>query len=315
MTTPGPESDPYAAHDSDPYAATERHDWRYQPVVPSWSAGQDWNAGPQYDDTGWQIDLSNVDWGADAGPRQREDRPRRRSAPSQYEDLQDGNGVRPAYRRPRRPAGPPPARPERQTGRRGRHARPVDEQYAPPRPDEQYAPPRRDQRRAPPRRDQGYAPSRPDEQYAPPRRPDPSWDRPVGPPPTRSRPDGYSQPSQPSYPPSAQPGYRPAPPAGYRTPGYRKPRPDAGSASIVKSSGVMAVGTLGSRLTGFLRTIAQSYALGLGGIATAYNLSNTLPNVVYNLALGGILTSVIVPLIVNASRRDADRGEAYDQRM
>src|SRR5215472_17697225 len=77
----------------------------------------------------------------------------------------------------------------------------------------------------------------------------------------------------------------------------------------------MAVGTLGSRLTGFLRTIAQSYALGLGGIATAYNLSNTLPNVVYNLALGGILTSVIVPLIVNASRRDADRGEAYDQRM
>ncbi|HYK29914.1 MAG TPA: murein biosynthesis integral membrane protein MurJ [Streptosporangiaceae bacterium] len=324
MTTPGPESDPYAAPDSDPYAATERHDWRYQPVVPSWSAGQDWNAGPQYDDTGWQIDLSNVDWGADAGPRQREDRPRRRGAPSQYEDLQDGNGVRPAYRRPRRPAGPPPARPERQTGRRGRHARPVDEQYAPPRPDEQYAPPRpdeqyapprRDQRRAPPRRDQGYAPSRPDEQYAPPRRPDPSWDRPVGPPPTRSRPDGYSQPSQPSYPPSAQPGYRPAPPAGYRTPGYRKPRPDAGSASIVKSSGVMAVGTLGSRLTGFLRTIAQSYALGLGGIATAYNLSNTLPNVVYNLALGGILTSVIVPLIVNASRRDADRGEAYDQRM
>src|SRR5215472_3936827 len=243
MTTPGPESDPYAAPDSDPYAATERHDWRYQPVVPSWSAGQDWNAGPQYDDTGWQIDLSNVDWGADARPRQREDRPRRRGAPSQYEDLQDGNGVLPAYRRPRRPAGPPPARPERQTGRRGRHARPIDEQYAPPRPDEQYAPPRR---------------------------PDPSWDRPVGPPPTRSRPEGYSQPPQPSYPPSAQPGYRPAPPAGYRTPGYRKPRPDAGSASIVKSSGVMAVGTLGSRLTGFLRTIAQSYALGLGGIATAY---------------------------------------------
>jgi putative peptidoglycan lipid II flippase len=89
---------------------------------------------------------------------------------------------------------------------------------------------------------------------------------------------------------------------------------DVGSASIAKSSGVMAVGTLGSRLTGFLRTIAQSYALGVFGIAAAYNLSNTLPNVVYNLALGGILTSVIVPLIVNAARRDAGRG-SYDQRM
>jgi putative peptidoglycan lipid II flippase len=77
----------------------------------------------------------------------------------------------------------------------------------------------------------------------------------------------------------------------------------------------MAVGTLGSRLTGFLRQIAQSYALGAAGIAAAYNLSNTLPNVVYNLALGGILTSVIVPLIVNAAKRDSDRGSGYDQRM
>ncbi len=87
------------------------------------------------------------------------------------------------------------------------------------------------------------------------------------------------------------------------------------SASVLRSSGVMAVGTLGSRLTGFLRTIAQSYALGVLPISVAYNLSNTLPNVVYNLALGGILTSVIVPLIVNAKKRDSDRGEAYEQRM
>jgi len=78
----------------------------------------------------------------------------------------------------------------------------------------------------------------------------------------------------------------------------------------------MAVGTLGSRLTGFLRTIAQSWALGAVGIGAAYVLSNTLPNVVYNLALGGILTSVIVPLIVNAAKRDAGRGTSgYDQRM
>jgi putative peptidoglycan lipid II flippase len=77
----------------------------------------------------------------------------------------------------------------------------------------------------------------------------------------------------------------------------------------------MAIGTLASRLTGFLRQIVQSSALGALGIAAAYNLSNTLPNVVYNLALGGILTSVIVPLIVNAAKRDSGRGDGYDQRM
>ena len=77
----------------------------------------------------------------------------------------------------------------------------------------------------------------------------------------------------------------------------------------------MAVGTLGSRLTGFVRTLVQASALGSLGIASAYNLANTMPNVVYNLALGGILTSVIVPLIVAAGRRGTDRGASYDQRM
>ena len=77
----------------------------------------------------------------------------------------------------------------------------------------------------------------------------------------------------------------------------------------------MAIGTLASRLTGFLRTVVQVAALGAYALADAYNNANTLPNVVYNLAIGGILTSVIVPLLVNASRRDRDRGEAYDQRM
>jgi putative peptidoglycan lipid II flippase len=77
----------------------------------------------------------------------------------------------------------------------------------------------------------------------------------------------------------------------------------------------MAVGTLASRGTGFLRTLMLVYALGVSGIANAYNNANTLPNAVYDLMLGGILTSVIVPLLVTAAKRDSDGGEAYDQRM
>jgi putative peptidoglycan lipid II flippase len=89
----------------------------------------------------------------------------------------------------------------------------------------------------------------------------------------------------------------------------------ADDASLVRSSGIMALGTLASRVTGFLRTAVFGYALGAATLADAYNNANTLPNVVYNLALGGILTSVVVPLLVSAAKRDADRGEAYDQRM
>ncbi len=64
-----------------------------------------------------------------------------------------------------------------------------------------------------------------------------------------------------------------------------------------------------------LRTLVQAYTLGSLGLSVAYNNANTLPNAVYNLVIGGILTSVIVPLLVTAARRDRDRGEAYDQRM
>ncbi|HUZ38402.1 MAG TPA: murein biosynthesis integral membrane protein MurJ [Streptosporangiaceae bacterium] len=85
--------------------------------------------------------------------------------------------------------------------------------------------------------------------------------------------------------------------------------------SVVRSSGVMALGTLASRGTGFLRTLVLAYALGVGEVANAYNNANTLPNTVYDLMLGGILTSIVVPLLVNAAKRDADGGEAYDQRM
>jgi putative peptidoglycan lipid II flippase len=101
--------------------------------------------------------------------------------------------------------------------------------------------------------------------------------------------------------------------AGPPDPGGPAPGPEG--TSLVRSSGVMALGTLASRGTGFLRTLMLVYALGVVGVANSYNNANTLPNAVYDLMLGGILTSVVVPLLVAAAKRDADRGEAYDQRM
>src|SRR5256885_1631127 len=85
--------------------------------------------------------------------------------------------------------------------------------------------------------------------------------------------------------------------------------------SLIRAGAGMAVGTLASRATGFLRTLVLVYAVGIGALGNAYNNSNTLPNTVYYLMLGGIFTSVVVPLLVRAARRDPDRGEAYAQRI
>jgi len=87
------------------------------------------------------------------------------------------------------------------------------------------------------------------------------------------------------------------------------------SRGILRAAGTMAVATLVSRITGLIRTMVLAAALGVGLFADAYNTVNTLPNIVYELLLGGVLTSVIVPLLVHAQERDRDGGVAYAQRL
>jgi putative peptidoglycan lipid II flippase len=83
---------------------------------------------------------------------------------------------------------------------------------------------------------------------------------------------------------------------------------------LARSGVAMAVGTLASRGTGFLRTIVIATAMGLT-VGDSYNIANTIPNIIYDLLLGGLLTSVVVPLLVQAAHEEGDDGEAYAQRL
>lgn len=60
----------------------------------------------------------------------------------------------------------------------------------------------------------------------------------------------------------------------------------------------MALGTLLSRLTGLLRILVLAYALGLTPLADAFNLANTVPNMVFDLVLGGVISATFVPVFV-----------------
>ncbi len=85
--------------------------------------------------------------------------------------------------------------------------------------------------------------------------------------------------------------------------------------SLLRSTGTMALGTIASRATGFLRTAVVAAVLGVGAVGDAFNLANTAPNIVYELLLGGVLSSVVVPLLVRAAREDRDEGQAYANRL
>jgi putative peptidoglycan lipid II flippase len=85
--------------------------------------------------------------------------------------------------------------------------------------------------------------------------------------------------------------------------------------SLVVATRTMAVATLVSRITGFVRQLALAAVLGLGVVNDSYTVANTLPAMLYEILLGGVLTSVVVPLLVRAAKEDPDQGEAYVQRL
>jgi putative peptidoglycan lipid II flippase len=85
--------------------------------------------------------------------------------------------------------------------------------------------------------------------------------------------------------------------------------------SVARNSATMALGSTVSRITGYVRNAMIGAAIGAGAVADDYNLANTFPNMVYELLLGGVLTSVIVPLVMRARTTERDGGEAYAQRL
>jgi putative peptidoglycan lipid II flippase len=85
--------------------------------------------------------------------------------------------------------------------------------------------------------------------------------------------------------------------------------------SLLANSRTMAIASLASRITGFLRSILLVAALGIGAVGNSYSGGNTFPNMVYELLLGGVLSSVLIPLLVHAQVEDDDEGNAYTQRL
>jgi putative peptidoglycan lipid II flippase len=119
---------------------------------------------------------------------------------------------------------------------------------------------------------------------------------------------GYASPAVPA------PAPEPAPAAAQ--PPAAAPAKSGGRASgLLKSSAVMAAGTLVSRLTGFVRTMIITAALGAATLGDAWTVAYTLPTMIYILTVGGGLNSVFVPQLVRSMKEDDDGGEAYANRL
>ena len=73
---------------------------------------------------------------------------------------------------------------------------------------------------------------------------------------------------------------------------------------LVRSSALVAIGTALSRVTGLLRVVALLYALNQTWLTDVYTVANTMPNLVYELLLGGILSATLVPVFTERIKDD-----------
>jgi putative peptidoglycan lipid II flippase len=93
---------------------------------------------------------------------------------------------------------------------------------------------------------------------------------------------------------------------------------DGGRPGYLRNAAVMTIGTSLSRATGLIRVAVQAWAMGVAvsGLADTYNRANVTPNIVYEIVLGGILTSVFVPVFVEwTATRGRDEAWAVADRV
>ncbi|MGA5462531.1 murein biosynthesis integral membrane protein MurJ [Mycobacterium sp. NPDC050041] len=132
---------------------------------------------------------------------------------------------------------------------------------------------------------------------------------PTAPPPRRHAPPG----------PPPPPRRLPPPPPRQRIPRGPAPRrkagrPELSDAAVVSRSWGMALATLVSRITGFLRMALLAYLLG-DALLSSFSVANQLPNLIAALVLEATFTAIFIPVLARAERDDADGGTAFVRRL
>ena len=79
--------------------------------------------------------------------------------------------------------------------------------------------------------------------------------------------------------------------------------------SLLKSNLAVASGTALSRVSGLVRVSIFGYVLGKSALTDAYNQANATPNLIYELVLGGVLSSALVPLFTRLRHENDEDGE------
>jgi putative peptidoglycan lipid II flippase len=77
------------------------------------------------------------------------------------------------------------------------------------------------------------------------------------------------------------------------------------AAGIARGAALIAGFTVLTKLLGLVRTLVFSQSIGASCLGAAYVTANQVPNLVYELVLGGALTSAMIPVLARSAERAA----------
>jgi len=110
--------------------------------------------------------------------------------------------------------------------------------------------------------------------------------------------DGRSDPTSADEPSRGTPAPEPTPPPG--SPDIAEVRPEDSTSAFVRKHRRHGGGDEPVPAHRLPARAAMAFALGITEtrLADAYTIANTTPNIIYELAIGGVLSSVLVPVFV-----------------
>ena len=76
--------------------------------------------------------------------------------------------------------------------------------------------------------------------------------------------------------------------------------------NVGRSTGIVSIATAFSRVSGLISLLFIAYAIGPSRLLDSYNLANVMPNMIYELIAGGILTSVLIPIFISGRLKDEE---------
>jgi putative peptidoglycan lipid II flippase len=77
--------------------------------------------------------------------------------------------------------------------------------------------------------------------------------------------------------------------------------------SLARSASIIALGNIASRVLGLVRETVIAYFFGASGLVSAFQAASTIPTMIYDLLVGGMLSAALVPVLSDYARPERRR--------